>query len=203
MRPQSARPAGQKQHVRSGQGTLAVAPRNFLDEDRLAAAAINAPHGVEQKNQKSPERNELESPFGELIVTRRRLMATRTDRRRTLTRPYGDLNGWPRSWMGLEKDLPPGEQLLTLFRPFLENLAASDLSPKTIQKHVDNMWALGGEFIRDLNYDQSLRKRPVEQHLLEMIEDGGPLLYDGGEDLQRSFDSTCRKFHPFPPATAP
>lgn len=53
--------------------------------------------------------------------------------------------------MGLEKDLPPGEQLLlTLFRPFLEHLAASNLSPKTIQKHVDNMWALGGEFIRDL-----------------------------------------------------
>ena len=104
--------------------------------------------------------------------------------------------------MGLEKDLPPGEQLLTLFRPFLENLTASDLSPKTIQKHVDNMWALGGEFIRDLNYDQSLRKRPVEQHLLEMIEDGGPLLYDGGEDQQRSFDSTCRKFHGFLTKTA-
>src|SRR3984957_3592991 len=60
-----------------------------------------------------------------------------------------DLNGWPKSWMGLEKDLPPGEQLLALFRPFLKYLAASDLSPKTIQKHVDNMWALGGEFIRD------------------------------------------------------
>jgi hypothetical protein len=69
-----------------------------------------------------------------------------------------DLNGWPRSWMGLEKDLPPGEQLLALFRPFLEHLAASDLSPKTIQKHVDNMWALGGEFIRDLHSDSSLRK---------------------------------------------
>ena len=36
-----------------------------------------------------------------------------------------DLNGWPRSWMGLEKDLPPGEQLVTLFRPFLEHLAES------------------------------------------------------------------------------
>ena len=55
--------------------------------------------------------------------------------------------------MGLEKDLPPGEQLVACFRPFLEYLAASDLSPKTIQKHVDNMWALGGEFIRDLNDD--------------------------------------------------
>jgi len=47
-----------------------------------------------------------------------------------------DLSGWPRSWMGLEKDLPPGEQLLALFRPFLESLAASSLTPKTIQKHV-------------------------------------------------------------------
>ena len=44
-----------------------------------------------------------------------------------------DLNGWPRSWMGLEKDLPPDEQLVTLFRPFLECLSASDPSPKTIQ----------------------------------------------------------------------
>src|SRR5258708_25796887 len=113
-----------------------------------------------------------------------------------------DLNGWPRSWMGLEKDLPPGEQLLTLFRPFLENLAASDLSPKTIQKHVDNMWALGGEFIRDLNDDQSLTKRPVEQHLFEMIEDAGPLLYNGAEDQQSTFDSTCKKFRRFLTATA-
>ncbi len=67
--------------------------------------------------------------------------------------------------MGLEKDLPPGEQLVALFRPFLEHLAASDLSPKTIQKHVDNMWVLGGEFIRDLHNDPSLRKKPVEQVL--------------------------------------
>ena len=99
--------------------------------------------------------------------------------------------------MGLEKDLPPGEQLLTLFRPFLEHLAALDLLPKTIQKHVDNMWALGGQFIRDLHSDSSLRKKPVEQILLEMIEYGGPLLYHGGEDQQRSFDSTCRKFRRF------
>jgi hypothetical protein len=99
--------------------------------------------------------------------------------------------------MGLDKDLPPGEQLVALFRPFLEYLAASNLSPKTIQKHVDNMWALGGEFIRDLNYDPPLRKRPVAQQLLKMIEYGGPLLYRGGEDQQISFDSTCRKFRRF------
>ena len=55
----------------------------------------------------------------------------------------------------------------------------------------------GGEFIRDLNDDPPLRKRPVEQHLSKMIEYGGPLLSNAGEDQQRSFDSTCRKFRRF------
>ena len=40
-----------------------------------------------------------------------------------------DLNSWPRSWLGLEEDLPPGEQLVACFRPFLQYLAESDLSP--------------------------------------------------------------------------
>jgi hypothetical protein len=104
--------------------------------------------------------------------------------------------------MGLEKDLLPGQQLLTLFRPFLEHLATSDLSTKTIQKHMDNMWALGGEFIRDLHYDPPMRKKPVKQVLLKMIEYGGPLLYHGRETEQNSFDSTCRKFRKFLDETA-
>jgi hypothetical protein len=99
--------------------------------------------------------------------------------------------------MGLEKDLAPGEELLSLLRPFLEHLAASGLSPKTIQKHVDNVWALGGEFIRDLHSDPSRRKKPVDQVLSEMIEYGGPLLYHGNEEQQWSFDSTCRKLRRF------
>jgi hypothetical protein len=108
-----------------------------------------------------------------------------------------DLNGWPRSCMGLEKDRPPGEQLLALLRPFLQYLAASsELSPKTIQKRVDNMWALGSEFIRDLNDDPSMRKRPIEH------EYGGPLLYHSDDDQQRSFDSRCRKSRRFLSETA-
>jgi hypothetical protein len=84
-----------------------------------------------------------------------------------------------------------------LFRPFLDHLAASNLSPKTIQKHVDNVWALGGEFIRDLHSDPSLRRRPVDRVLSKMIEYGGPLLDHGSEDQQSSFDSTCRKLRRF------
>jgi hypothetical protein len=109
------------------------------------------------------------------------------------------LDGWPRSWMGWEKDLPPGEELVARFRPFLEDLVASDRSQKTTQKHVDNLWALGGEIIRDLNENPSLRRKTIEQILAERIDDeGGPLLYGiDSEEQQRSFDSTCRKLHRF------
>jgi hypothetical protein len=45
-----------------------------------------------------------------------------------------------------------GEKLVACFRPFLEYLvAAANLKPKTIQKHVDNIWVLGGEVITELN----------------------------------------------------
>jgi hypothetical protein len=110
------------------------------------------------------------------------------------------LDGWPRAWMGMEKDLPPGEKLVACFRPFLEQLVASDLSPKTIQKHVDNLWSLGGEIIRDLHQDPSLRRKNIEQILADRIDDeGGPLVYamESEEDQQRSFDSTCKKLHRF------
>jgi hypothetical protein len=43
------------------------------------------------------------------------------------------------------------------------------------------MWVLAGKFIRDLNDDPSLRKKPVSQVILKMIEYRGPLLYPGGK----------------------
>ena len=102
--------------------------------------------------------------------------------------------------MGEEKDVPPGEKLVACFRPFLQALAASDLSPKTIQKYVDNLWALGGEIIRDLNETPSLRKKGIQQILDDCIDDeGGPLVYalESEEMQQRSLDSTCRKLYLF------
>ena len=108
------------------------------------------------------------------------------------------LDRWPISWMGLEKDLPPGEQLLTCLRPFIEHLATASFTPKTIRRHIDNLWLLGGEIIRDLHEDPSLRKVAVEKLLRDVVhEDGGPLIHNGSEDQQRSFDSTCRKLHRF------
>jgi len=63
---------------------------------------------------------------------------------------------------------------------------------------VDNLWLLGGEIIRDLNEDPSLRKVAAERLLRNVIhKDGGPLIQNGSEKEQRSFDSTCRKLHRF------
>src|SRR6266481_5537296 len=108
-----------------------------------------------------------------------------------------DLDNWPRSWMGRKKTCRQ-EELDVYFRPFIEHLASSSLSSKSIRRHVDNLWMLGGEIIRDLNYDPSLRKMAADRLLRNVIhEDGGPLIHNGSEEEQRSFDSTCRKLHRF------
>lgn len=106
--------------------------------------------------------------------------------------------------MGLEKDLLPGEALIVCFAPFIEHLVASGLSPKTIRQHVDNLWTLGGEIIRDLHYDPSLRKRSVERLLREAVHEyGGPSVHNGSEEQQRSVDSTCKKLYRFLIQTKP
>jgi hypothetical protein len=100
--------------------------------------------------------------------------------------------------MGLQEDVPPGEQLLACFRPFLEHLVSSSLSPKTIRKHVDNLWLLGGELIRELHQDPARRKAPASRLLNDRISaDGGPLIHNGSEEDQLAFDSTCRKLYRF------
>lgn len=104
--------------------------------------------------------------------------------------------------MGMEEDIPPGERLIACFRPFIEHLATSEKSRRTIQEHVDNMWALGGEFITQLNYDPTLRKQSVDRLLKEMIQYGGPLLRDADEEQQISFDITCEMFRKFLGKTA-
>jgi hypothetical protein len=110
-----------------------------------------------------------------------------------------DLEEWPERWQGDERDLPPGQQIVELFKPFLIHLLSLNLSSKTLRKHRDNLWLLGGELIRDLQMRPKLRKQPIATYLLSVIgNDEGPLLYDcDSEADQRAFDSTCRKLHRF------
>lgn len=96
--------------------------------------------------------------------------------------------------MGDERDLVPGQKIVEYFTPFLLHLAGSGLTKKTIQKHVDNLWVLGGEIVRDLQETPKLRKRPVNELIDALLENDGPLIYHGdSEEQQKSFESTCRK----------
>src|SRR5580658_2519155 len=89
-----ARPAGQEQHVGFGGMVFAVAPRKFLCH-YAAIMALHASPTVEQEDQKAPERDELEAPFREPIVTGRRLVASGAHRLGALAWPHRDLDGLP------------------------------------------------------------------------------------------------------------
>jgi hypothetical protein len=54
--------------------------------------AIDASHGVQQEDEESPQRDELEAPLRELIVAGRGLMTAGADGGGTLARPHGDFN---------------------------------------------------------------------------------------------------------------
>jgi hypothetical protein len=101
--------------------------------------------------------------------------------------------------MGEARDLPHGEQIVECFKPFLRQLLDLNLSGKTLRKHRDNLWVLGGELISSLHETPRLRKRPMDQVVRDALADeGGPLIFHGrSEEEQRSFDSTCRKFYRF------
>jgi hypothetical protein len=115
-----------------------------------------------------------------------------------------DLDQWSGSWAYEPRDIPPGLRMVECFKPFLRELLALSMSRKTLRRHRDNIWVLGGEIIRQLQMDSDLRRRPVNQVVLDLIgDDGGPLLSHGqSEAEQRSFDATCRKLFRFLTARA-
>lgn len=89
--------------------------------------------------------------------------------------------------------------MLDVFKPFLLWLLDQGLSRKTLRVHRDNACALGGEIIRQINFHPELRKRPIKQLLIDVLNGkDGPLIYPRcSEAEQLSFDSTCRKLHRF------
>jgi len=84
----------------------------------------------------------------------------------------------------------------------LHTLSGSSRRIRPVQKnhpkHVDHLWILGGEIIRDLNETPKLRRHPMEELLHSVLEADGPLIYHSDfEEQQRSLDATCRKFRTY------
>src|SRR5208283_1017662 len=70
-----------------------------------------------------------------------------------------DLDQWPRSWAYEAGDIPPGLQIVECFTPFLRELLSRRLSRQTLRQNRDNIWALGGGVISQLQMDSDLRRR--------------------------------------------
>lgn len=101
--------------------------------------------------------------------------------------------------MGDEPDRVVGTAIVTILKPFIEHLIQQGLTKRTLKRHVDNLWALGGEIITAINWDESLRKQSAKDLVMNAIdEEGGPLLRNPlNPDEQKPFDSTCRKLNKF------
>jgi hypothetical protein len=106
---------------------------------------------------------------------------------------------WPYSWKGEDKDIPYGEGLIVLFRPFIQSLIDHGWSKSTIRNHIDNLWLLGGEIIREVNDGNEYRRFIPRQKLWDSIgPEGGPYCrHLDSEEESRSFDATCRKLYKY------
>ncbi len=110
-----------------------------------------------------------------------------------------DLATWPERWQFDEHDIAPGQNIVECFKPFLVHLIGQSLAAKTIKRHRDNLWLLGGELIRRRYEDAKLSKMPAHKAITELImQDGGPLIWPRiTEADQDSLNGTCRKLYKF------
>lgn len=117
----------------------------------------------------------------------------------TLVRYVPDLQEWPASWRVEDRDIPPGQAIVAIFTPFLEHLLTLGYARKTLLRHRDHLWMLGGEMIRRRYEDPDALAMPVVTLLHNLIEeDGGPLIWPRiSESEQNSFDATCRKLYQY------
>jgi hypothetical protein len=105
---------------------------------------------------------------------------------------------WARSWRGSDADIPIGEGLVAVMKPFIEHLCARGLAHSTVRDHLDNCWVIGGEIIRDVWQQPKRRTLAPRRLVLDAVADGdAPLVDDFGEDGQRRLDATAKKLFRF------
>jgi hypothetical protein len=116
-----------------------------------------------------------------------------------LTKLCPDLESWPQRWRYQDSDIAVGERIVERFTPFLLHLLGQGLATGTLERHRDHLWMLGGEIIRRLHQESSLRRKSINAVILQLIDDEcGPLIWPRiTEQQQNSFDATCRKLHRF------
>ena len=117
----------------------------------------------------------------------------------TLAQYCPDLQAWPERWKFDEHDIAAGQDIVEFFRPFLLKLLEQNLSIKTLHRHRDHLWLLGGELIRKRYDAPELKKLSTANAIALLIEeDGGPLLWPRiTQTEQNSFDASCRNLYKY------
>lgn len=112
--------------------------------------------------------------------------------------PMADMEEWPRSWACSRSDEVLGRELVRVMRTFVAALQEEGQSSRTLRRHVDGVWLIGGEIVRRLQDDSSSRRKPARALLLEAVEGGEALLVSGlAEEEQEAVDATARKLRRF------
>lgn len=110
---------------------------------------------------------------------------------------FEEIDNWPNSWKIGDQDVEYGRNIIKIMKPFLLALLGS-LSSRTVKRHADNLWVLGGYAIELVTvYDEKRHGEPCF-FLATLIDSfDGPHIRDFSEEEQRSFDCTCRKFYKY------
>ena len=109
------------------------------------------------------------------------------------------MSNWPESWAIDEGDNQKGAEIVADLKSFAESLVELGLAPTTIRRHVNNLWLLGGEIIRELNFDRDQREKTASELLEDSVDDeGGPYCrHLETEAEMKSFDATCKKLNAY------
>lgn len=104
---------------------------------------------------------------------------------------------WPRVWASEPEDIPVGEGLVSLLEGFIRDLHAKGRAHKTIRRHLDNAWSIGGEIIRGFFVAPEERRLCARELLLAATDGEAPLIRNATQAEQESADATARRIHAY------
>ena len=110
-----------------------------------------------------------------------------------------EIERWPKAWAGFDSDIPIGKEIVKIMRPFVLAIVEDHLAYTTVNRHMGNLWFLGGEIIARVQTDPELKDLAAEELIPRFVDDeGGPYSrHIATEEEQRAFDATCKKLYRF------
>ncbi len=110
-----------------------------------------------------------------------------------------DIDEWPCRWEIDKADVKMGQALLEPFKLFLIDRIEKGRAKSTIKIYANYLWALGGELIRQINYDDDERRLSAKELILKYVDgSGGPYWRHARDELDHyRYDSVCKQLFRF------